>query len=272
MTSALMLVAHGSRDPRHAATVAAIADRVRARRPDLAVAPAFLDFDHPGARECADVLAAGGASDVVAVPLLLTSAFHDKVDLPAVLRDDHGVEIRRSAVLGPSRLLVRALERRLAEAGVRRADRASTGLVLAAAGSTDPEAVAVIRRIARVWAGSGWRAVLPAFATGSSPTGVPAPEDAVRALRADGVRRVAVARYVICPGRLSDRIEHGAAGADVVAAELGDAPELVRLVLDRYRTTARLRPRAAGTTSSGSSRLPAADPGGAAPPVPLGRR
>lgn len=58
----------------------------------------------------------------------------------------------------------------------------------------------------------------------------------MRALRAEGVERVAVAPYVIAPGRLPDRIAAGAeaAGADVLADVLGPAPELARLLLDRY--------------------------------------
>ncbi|MYW08054.1 sirohydrochlorin chelatase, partial [Streptomyces sp. SID2563] len=40
----------------------------------------------------------------------------------------------------------------------------------------------------------------------------------------------------IAPGRLPDRIAAGAAeaGADVLAGVLGPAPELARLLLDRY--------------------------------------
>ncbi|MFE2182006.1 sirohydrochlorin chelatase, partial [Streptomyces sp. NPDC059455] len=50
------------------------------------------------------------------------------------------------------------------------------------------------------------------------------------------VPRVAVAPYVIAPGRLPDRIAHGAeaAGADLLAPVLGPAPELARLLLTRY--------------------------------------
>jgi sirohydrochlorin ferrochelatase len=72
--------------------------------------------------------------------------------------------------------------------------------------------------------------VRPAFASAS----LPRTEDAVRALREDGVRRVAVAPYVIAPGRLPDRIAESAAGADVLADVLGPSPELARLLLARY--------------------------------------
>ncbi|MFF8810988.1 sirohydrochlorin chelatase [Streptomyces pactum] len=254
---ALLLVAHGSRDPRHAATVTALTERVRSLRPGLRVETAFLDFNPPSvsavlsrlAAEAASVRGSGPAGagperEVVAVPLLLTRAFHAKADIPAALREATArhpwLTVRQAAVLGPSPLLTAALERRLALAGVRPGDRARTGVVLASAGSSDPEANAVIADIAREWRLTGWCAVRPAFASASGPR----TEDAVRALRAAGCPRVAVAPYVIAPGRLPDRIARGAkaAGADVLAGVLGAAPELARLVVRRYEEAAARRP------------------------------
>jgi sirohydrochlorin ferrochelatase len=233
----LLVIAHGSRDPRHAATVHALTGRVRAARPDLRVETAFLDFNAPGVGQVVDRLAAEGVREVVALPLLLTRAFHAKADIPAVLREAtarHGLSrVRVADVLGPSPLLLAALERRLYEAGLRPGDAASTGVVLASAGSSDPEAIAVIAEIAREWRRTtGWCAVRPAFASATLPRTV----DAVRALRADGVRQVVVAPYVIASGLLLDRILRGAesAGADVCAGVLGDAPEVAAVLLERY--------------------------------------
>ena len=113
----------------------------------------------------------------------------------------------------------------------------------------------MIAEIAREWRHTGWCAVRPAFASAS----LPRTEDAVRALRAQGARRVAVAPYVIAPGLLPDRIARGAAGADVLADVLGPAPEVARLLLGRYdearvprarRRSAPDRPRRAGPARS----------------------
>ncbi|MBW3361967.1 sirohydrochlorin chelatase [Streptomyces microflavus] len=232
----LLVIAHGSRDPRHAATVHALTGRVRAQRPGLRVETAFLEFNAPSVPRVLERLAAEGAAEVVALPLLLTRAFHAKTDIPSVLREARArlprLHIRQADVLGPSPLLNATLGRRLREAGVRPGDIPRTGLVLASAGSSDPEAIAVIAEIARELRHTGWCAVRPAFASAS----LPRTEDAVRTLRAEGVERVAVAPYVIAPGRLPDRIAAGAeaAGADVLADVLGPAPELARLLLDRY--------------------------------------
>lgn len=232
----LLVVAHGSRDPRHAATVHALAGRVAAARPGLRVETSFLDFNAPSVPQAVRRLAADGVREVVALPLLLTRAFHAKSDIPAVLREATAqlpaLRVRTAQVLGPSPLLTAALERRLREAGLTDADRSTTGVVLACAGSTDPEARAVVDAVARRWQRSGWRAVRPAFASAS----LPRTDDAVRQLRAEGVRSVAVAPYVIAPGFLPDRIARGAreAGADVLAPVLGAAPELAELLLRRY--------------------------------------
>lgn len=90
----------------------------------------------------------------------------------------------------------------------------------------------MIAEIARELRHTGWCAVRPAFASAL----LPRTEDVVRELRAEGVERVAVAPYVIAPGRLPDRIAAGAevAGADVLADVLGPAPELARLLLNRF--------------------------------------
>ncbi|MEU3998628.1 sirohydrochlorin chelatase [Streptomyces fungicidicus] len=237
----LLVVAHGSRDPRHAATVHALVRRVRSLRPGLRVETGFLDFSLPSVTGALESLDAEGVREVVALPLLLTRAFHAKADIPAVLAQaPRRLRISRAEVLGPSPLLLSALERRLYEAGLTPADKSSTGVVLASAGSSDPEAIAVIAEIAREWRHTGWCAVRPAFASAS----LPRTEQAVRELRALGCARVAVAPYVLAPGFLPDRIARGAAGADVLADVLGPAPEVARLLLDRY-DEARVRAPAA---------------------------
>ncbi|MFE3325378.1 sirohydrochlorin chelatase [Streptomyces sp. NPDC059176] len=233
---ALLVIAHGSRDPRHAATVHALVRHVRSLEPGLRVSTAFLDFNAPSVPQVLERMANDGVREVIALPLLLTRAFHAKADIPSVLnaaRVRHPrLRITQADVLGPSPLLLDAVERRLYEAGLTPADKRSTGVVLASAGSSDPEAIAVIADMARELRHTGWCAVRPAFASAT----LPRTEDAVRALRAEGVRRVAVAPYVLAPGRLPDRIAAGAAeaGAEVLAAVLGPSSEVAGLLLERF--------------------------------------
>ncbi len=102
----LLVIAHGSRDPRHAATVHALTERVRAERPGLRVETAFLEFNAPSVPRVLERLAGEGADEVVALPLLLTRAFHAKTDIPSVLREARArlprLHIRQADVLGPS--------------------------------------------------------------------------------------------------------------------------------------------------------------------------
>ncbi|MFF0295801.1 sirohydrochlorin chelatase [Kitasatospora sp. NPDC004614] len=229
----LLLLAHGSRDPRHAATVEALADAIRALRPELPVTTAYLDHCAPRIAQVAPRL-----TDAIAVPLLLNRAFHAKHDIPAALRAA-GSAIPVADVLGPSPLLLDALDRRLAESGLDVTDptvRARTGIVLAAAGSSDPAANATTRAVAATWQRTrGWAAVTTAYASATTPTVT----DALATLRADpAVRTTAVAPYLLAPGLLPDRIATAAATADHLAPVLGAAPELARLVLTRHAETA----------------------------------
>jgi sirohydrochlorin ferrochelatase len=247
----LMAIAHGSKDPRAAATVERLLDAVRERTSGLGlpgpeVATAYLDHAPPSPRQVLGALHGAGARTVIALPLLLTEAYHSKTDIPAVLRAAGaalpGLRIRYGDTLGPHPLLISAMERRLAEAGIAIRDP-ETAVVLAAAGSTDPSATAVIRKLARAWqALSGWHAVVPAFASAASPT----PAQAVAALRDSGVPRVAVATYLLAPGLFADKVRDTslAAGATSVSAALGDAPELAELVLRRYSAASAGLPRA----------------------------
>ncbi|GLW70614.1 sirohydrochlorin chelatase [Kitasatospora phosalacinea] len=231
----LLLLAHGSRDPRHAATVEALAAAVRVLRPELPVTTAYLDHCAPRIAQVAPRL-----TDAIAVPLLLNRAFHAKHDIPAALRAA-GSAIPVAEVLGPSPLLLEALDRRLAESGPDVADpavRARTGVVLAAAGSSDPAANATTRAVAAEWRRTrGWAAVTIAHASGTGPTVA----EALAALRAvPAVRGTAVAPYLLAPGLLPDRIAAAAAAAraDHLAPVLGAAPELARLVLARHAEAA----------------------------------
>lgn len=226
MTSAtLVLVAHGSRDPRSAATISALADVVRASRPGLDVRVAFLDLSAP---RVGDVLA--GLSTAVIVPLLLGRAFHADVDLPHLVHEavaqNPRLSVAVSPVLGPDPLLEQAALRRLGESGADLEDP-SLGIVLAAAGSSRRRSTDAVHALAR-----SWPRAHAAFASACAPT----VDEAVAALRCAGARRLAVASWFLAPGRLPDRIEDQVRALDpsaIIAEPLGPAPEVAELVLRR---------------------------------------
>ena len=209
----------------------------------LDVKAAFLDHCAPSLPQVLGSVT--GAAGCVVVPLLLTTAYHSKSDIPAQLAAGApaGLAIRRADTLGPHPLLLAALERRLAEAGAgagaAAAGRGKTSVVLAAAGSSDPAANAAIASLAAQWqARGGWRRVLPAYASAAGPR----PDEVVRALRtADPDGPVAVATYLLAPGYFADKIRDSAlrAGARTVSTPLGDATEVADVIVDRYQAAAR---------------------------------
>ncbi len=233
---ALVALAHGSRDPRSARAVRALVDEVRAFRPDLRVEPAFLDLCEPSFAVVVDRLARCGVEEVVVVPLLLTQAYHAKVDVPsavaAAMADHEGLRIRASGVLGLETTLLDVLDRRMRVALRTSRVRELDALVLAAAGSSDPLANQAVARLARQW-GARHRLPTSAAYASSSP---PATGEAVRAFRAQGRRHVAVGSLFLAPGHLPDRAAELAleAGAVAVADPLGADPEIARTVLARY--------------------------------------
>jgi sirohydrochlorin ferrochelatase len=181
-------------------------------------------------------------ASTVVLPVLLTGAYHSRTDIPGLLDEAQAalpaLGIRYGTPLGPHPGLLRALDRRLAESGQEPGRAGRTAVVLAAAGSSQPAANAVITRLAADWqAAGGWQAVRPAFASAASPT----PEQAVAELIRGGARRVVVASYLLAPGRFADRVRDRslAAGAAAVSAPLGAAPEVADVLLDRYLEAAK---------------------------------
>lgn len=233
---ALIALAHGSRDPRSAATINALTEQVACQRPDLRVATAFLDHSEPGLDEVVDRLVAEGHSEIVLVPLLLTEAYHAKVDVPQAAERAAArhvdVRIQVTDVLGIEGAFFRVLDRRLREALAKNRVRELDALVLAGAGSSDPLANAAISRAARAWGNHHHLPTIAAFAS-SVP---PAAGEAVRAHRADGRRHIAVGLMFLAPGLLPDRVTELAieAGAVAVAEPLGVDVEIAQVILARY--------------------------------------
>jgi sirohydrochlorin ferrochelatase len=233
---ALIALAHGSRDPRSAKSITALVDEVRAQRPDLRVAEAFLELASPSFHDVVDTLVREGHDEIVVVPLLLTEAYHAKVDVPSIVTqaaERHpSIKIRATAVLGHEARFLEIIDERLRAALKKARVRELDALVLAAAGSSDPLANASVARLARLWGAHHKLPVVAAYASAAPP----ATGEAVRAFRAQGRRHIAVASLFLAPGWLPDRAAELAleAGAVAVADPLGVHPELARTILARY--------------------------------------
>lgn len=86
-TSGLVLFAHGARDPEWAEAFRAIADRVAATRPDLAVRLAFLEFQKPALADAITELVTAGHQRIRIAPLFMAQGGHLKKDVPILLDD-----------------------------------------------------------------------------------------------------------------------------------------------------------------------------------------
>ncbi len=250
----LIAVAHGSRDPRSAQTVHAIVDALRATAPGIAVHVAFLDLSVPSLGDVVETVARAGHRRAVVVPLLLGSAYHSRVDLPALLAAASarrpGMELIQAPVLGDDERLVAAVRDRIVGAGAP-ADDPSVGVALSAVGSSSAEANAVTRALAaRVCAGTAWHGARACFAAATEPT----VESAVTELRARGARRIVVGSWFLAPGLLTDRVRRRALAADpsaLIADPIGPHALVPQVIVDRYR-------RAAAAAAARTSRTAAA--------------
>ena len=235
------LVAHGSRDPRAAAAIGALTRAVAAARPDWDVRASYLDHSLPRPAQVLGGLDAVGHRRAVLVPLLLTAAYHGRVDVPgavaAARAEGVRLDVEIADVLGPldgrvPPLLLDGLVRKLPDCDL-------DAVVLAAAGTRDAEARSTVELAA---VALGARLGLPtavAYASAASPTA----GEAVSRLRAGGASRVGMAAYFLAPGLLYDVAVQSAraAGAVAVAEPLEDVAELVRLVESRVGSAASRR-------------------------------
>ncbi len=221
----LILTAHGSRDPRSAASVHELASTIRRVRRDLDVRVAFCEQNTPNLR---DVLADSGSGAVV-VPLLLADAYHARVDIPAMIADS-GTDARQAQVLGEDDRLVAVLRQRLTHAGVSRLDP-SVGVVVTAVGSSRPQANARTASVTdQLVAHTNWMATI-AFATGPHPTLA----EAADALRDRGATRLVIAPWFLAHGRITDRVADYARAQNILMAEpLGPHRLVAETVLDRF--------------------------------------
>ena len=225
---ALVAVAHGSRDPRALHTVTELLARVRELRPGLDVRLGHIELNEP---LLPHTLRALGSGEAVLVPLLLGRGYHVKQDIPEAVAGAPALRTRTAGPLGPHPLLVEALHGRLTEAGWRTGDDGNrdSAVVLAAAGSRDPESAADTRRTAHLLSERlGGVPVVPAYASAAAPT----VQTALRALAARGRRRVAIASYFTAPGRFASAA--AAQAPWIAAAPLGAHPAMARLLLHRY--------------------------------------
>ena len=174
-----VLLAHGSPDPRSAQWVACAAASV-SDRAGFPVVGAFLDHDTPRLDEA--VAAAAAHDEVVVLPLLLSAAFHARVDVPAAV----AALPRPVTLLDPLGHPSAVLDAALLRAG-------AACVVVAAGTKVDDERAAFSDAVAAASDRTGVPASV-AFATGPG------------ARVTDSAPGTVVGPWLIAPGRLLDSV------------------------------------------------------------------
>jgi sirohydrochlorin ferrochelatase len=227
----LVAVAHGTEDHDGLAEIRRLINIVRTRRPELAIELCWLE----GASPTLASLLPSLTGPVVIVPLLLSTGYHVKVDIPSIVAGRPATAVSRQ--LGPDPKISRVVYLRLAEAR-KAADEDGDGeVVLIGAGSSDPEARDDLKTAAKQL--ERWIRWPARVAVMSDPD--PCYSD----------RDEQVANYLLAPGYFYDRLR-AEAGAMLVGAPIGAHPLVAEVILERYDEGV----STLGSSGSGSSLMP----------------
>ncbi len=259
---ALLIAAHGTRDPQGVSACHALADRIRGMLPDVRVAVSFVELVEPAIEDAlATLLTDAGATGatgaigephVVVVPLMLGTGGHVQQDIPeaiaAAQAEVPGSVVGYTRPLGVDPRLLSAVRARIeaaaaGELGDEAWDLRDTTVVLLGRGAAVPEANADHVALSRlVYELTRAAAVHPAFIQVTRPS---LPE-ALGQAAALGARRIVVAPHFLLPGLLrtwtAEQVGTWAADHPEVAVRvaevIGDCDELAAVVVDRYVETA----------------------------------
>lgn len=215
----LVLVAHGTSDPSGRQTVRDLRSQVAALLPDVRVIDAYVDVQDP---QLSDVVKTLGRQEVraVLVPVLLSTGYHMEVDVERAA--EISPLIAAAPALGPHPVLADILLDRLDQAGA----PPDAPVVLAAAGSSRPEAAVAVREVAAQLGAHRAGPVIAGFAAASTPS--------VREALVDQGRSgddVWVASYLLGHGFFHTMLSK--LGVPVTEP-LGADPRIARLVAERF--------------------------------------
>lgn len=113
MKTALILFAHGARDPEWANPMRRVQAVIRQRLDNVPVELAFLEFMSPTLPECAAAQIAAGAQKIVILPMFIARGGHLKREVPEmleILRSTYpGVEFSLGGAIGEHETVVQAM-------------------------------------------------------------------------------------------------------------------------------------------------------------------
>lgn len=121
--TALLLIAHGSREPQANRELHETAARLRGSGIGCSVFPCFLEIESPDIPSAFEQATEGGAENIIAFPYFLSTGAHVRKDIPQILADcaqrHPTVTVTLTRALGPDPALDRIIADRLREGGMR---------------------------------------------------------------------------------------------------------------------------------------------------------
>lgn len=238
---ALLLVGHGTRDPRGVREFEELVELTRRRNPELPIEGGFIELSRPPISECVERLAEGSRR-ISAVPLMLFAAGHAKDDIPATLvreKMSHpDLSFRYGRALGIRPELLQLMDERVS-AVVPKEEKEETAVLVVGRGSSDPDANSDLSKVARLfWEGRPYSMVEGAYVSMTPPSVV----EGLERCRRLGARRVVVFSYFLFTGVLEERIrlqseEYAADNPEVevrYAGYFGPHARISDLLMERY--------------------------------------
>lgn len=111
--TALILFAHGARDPEWASPMRRVAAAVREQSPGLRIELAFLEFMTPNLLDCAQTLLAEQFKRIIILPMFIARGGHLKNDLPLLIDElrakNPQVTFELAGAVGEAESVVQAL-------------------------------------------------------------------------------------------------------------------------------------------------------------------
>lgn len=160
--TAIIVLSHGSRHPGAEHVIRELARKV-AFLTGTETAAAFLDFHPDDLRTVCARLAARHA-DAIVVPLLFTSAYHARIDVPRVISAITSLKLTLANPLGTGRDIAKLLDNHIS-----RHAAAAAPIALYPVGSSDPAANAGVDTLAYQLSELSRRKVRVVYATGNDP-------------------------------------------------------------------------------------------------------
>ncbi len=240
---ALLIVGHGSRDPRGAREFHELVALARECNPSLSVEGGFIELSRPPISECVNRLAGGGARIIAAVPLMLLAAGHAKDDIPATLvrekmsHPEVGFEYGRALGIRPE--LLELMDEKIS-AAVPEEEKEETAVLVVGRGSSDPDANSDLFKVSRLfYEGRPYPMVETAYVSMTPPS----VNEGLKRLKRLGAKKIAVFSYFLFTGVLEERIRNQSEEftgknpglAISYAGYFGPHEKVVDLVMDRYR-------------------------------------